>query len=114
MFLQVLQNKEMLRNAENQLNITRENIARRKELIEAGKLAEGEIFEIQAQEAKEELARVQAENQLKLSLLDLSQVLELDHFEDIDVAVPKICSKTSWHCFRPMRFTEVPWITVRK
>ena len=88
-FLQVLQNKEMLRNAENQLNITRENIARRKELIEAGKLAEGEIFEIQAQEAKEELARVQAENQLKLSLLDLSQVLELDHFEDIDVAVPE-------------------------
>lgn len=87
-FLQVLQNKELLRNADNQLQITRENIARRKELIEAGKLAQGEIFEIQAQEAKEELSRVQAENQLQLSLLDLAQVLELDHFQDIDVAVP--------------------------
>ena len=87
-FLQVLQNKELLRNADNQLEITRENMARRKELIEAGKLAQGEIFEIQAQEAKEELSRVQAENQLQLSLLDLAQVLELDHFQDIDVAVP--------------------------
>ena len=87
-FLQVLQNKELLRNADNQLQITRENMARRKELIEAGKLAQGEIFEIQAQEAKEELSRVQAENQLQLSLLDLAQVLELDHFQDIDVAVP--------------------------
>ena len=35
-FLQVLQNKELLRNADNQLQITRENMARRKELIEAG------------------------------------------------------------------------------
>ena len=87
-FLQVLQNKELLRNADNQLQITRENMARRKELIEAGKLAQGEIFEIQAQEANEELSRVQAENQLQLSLLDLAQVLELDHFQDIDVAVP--------------------------
>ncbi len=88
-FLQVLQNKEMLQNAVNQLTITRENIARRKELIAAGKLAEGEVFEIQAQEAKEELTRVQAENQLQLSLLDLAQVLELDHFEDIDVVIPE-------------------------
>ncbi|MHB9056654.1 MAG: TolC family protein [Paludibacteraceae bacterium] len=87
-FLQVLQNKELLLNAENQLKITSENIARRKELINSGKMAQGEIYELQAQEAKEELSRVQAENQLQLSLLDLSQVLELDHFQDIDVVVP--------------------------
>lgn len=88
-FLQVLQNKELLQNAENQLLITRENISRRKELIDAGKLAQGEIYELQAQEAKEELSRVQAENQLQLSLLDLSQVLELNHFQDIDVVIPQ-------------------------
>lgn len=87
-FLQVLQNKELLQNAENQLQITRENIIRRKELIDAGKLAQGEIYELQAQEAKEELSRVQAENQLQLSLLDLAQVLEIEHFQDIDVVIP--------------------------
>ena len=43
-FLQALQNKEMLKNAENQLNITKENIERRTELIKVGKLAEGEIY----------------------------------------------------------------------
>lgn len=87
-FLQVLQNKELLLNAENQLKITSENIARRMELINSGKMAQGEIYELQAQEAKEELSRVQAENQLQLSLLDLSQVLELDHFQNIDVVIP--------------------------
>lgn len=87
-FLQVLQNKELLQNSENQIQITRENIARRKALINEGKMAQGEIYELQAQEAKEELSRVQAQNQLQLSLLDLSQVLEIDHFEDIDIAVP--------------------------
>lgn len=88
-FLQVLQNKEMLKNAENQLNITKENIERRTELIKAGKLAEGEIYELQAQEAKEELARVQAENNLRLSLLDLAQVMNLENYQMLDVVVPE-------------------------
>ena len=87
-FLQVLQNKELLQNAVNQLDLTRSNIERRKELINAGKLAEGELYELQAQEAKEELSRVQAENALQLSLLDLSQVLELNDFRGMDVKVP--------------------------
>lgn len=87
-FLQVLQNKELLQNAITQLETTKENIERRKELIASGRLAEGEVYELQAQLAKEELAIVQAENQLQLSLLDLSQVLELDEFEHIDVILP--------------------------
>ena len=88
-FLQTLQNKELLKNAETQLSITRENIERRKELINAGKLAEGEIYELLAQEAKEELSRVQAENNVKLSLLDLAQVMNLEQGNDLDVIVPE-------------------------
>lgn len=88
-FLQVLQNKELLQNALNQLEITKENIERRQALIEAGKLAEGETYELQAQEAKEQLAIVQAENQLQLSLLELAQVLELNEFRDMDISEPK-------------------------
>lgn len=88
-FLQVLQNKELLKNAENQLQITKENIERRKQLIDAGKLAEGEIYELLAQEAKEELSRVQAENNVQLSLLDLAQVMNLDSSQSIDVVVPE-------------------------
>ena len=88
-FLQVLQNKELLKNAETQLAITRENIDRTKELIQSGKLAEGEIYELLAQEAKEELSRVQSDNNLKLSLLDLAQVMNLEDYSSLDVAVPE-------------------------
>lgn len=87
-FLQVLQNKELLANAENQLVITQENIDRRSELIHAGKLAEGEIFELQAQKAKEEVALVQAQNNLELSLLDLALVMDLEEIGGLDVVVP--------------------------
>lgn len=87
-FLQVLQNKELLQNAANQLDLTRKNMTQRKELIQAGKLAEGEIYELQAQEAKEEFSLVQAENNLQLSKLDLSQVMDLEDFKDLDIVVP--------------------------
>jgi outer membrane protein len=63
-------------------------MTQRKELIRAGKLAEGEIYELQAQEAKEEFSLVQAENNLQLSKLDLSQVMDLEDFKDLDIVVP--------------------------
>ncbi len=87
-FLQVLQNKELLANAENLLAITQENITRRKELIKEGKLAEGEIYELQSQLAKEENALLQAKNNLELSLLDLALVMDLEEVGGLDVVVP--------------------------
>ena len=84
-YLQVLMNKELLQIAENQLLLTRELIVQRQKLIETGKLAEGEIFELQAQEAKENLNRVQADNTLKLSLLDLAQIMDIADFQNFDI-----------------------------
>ncbi|MDR1225363.1 MAG: TolC family protein [Prevotellaceae bacterium] len=86
-FLQVLMNKELLQLAEEQLLLTQAKIERQKSLVESGKLVEGELFELQAQEAKEELNQVQAENFLKLSLLDLVQILELDDSRNLDVVM---------------------------
>jgi len=87
-FLQVLMNKEMLQTAEEQLLLTQARIKQQKSLVENGKLAEGELYELLAQEAKEELNRIQAENSLKLSLLDLAQILELEDFRNLDVSTP--------------------------
>ena len=87
-FLQVLLNKELLQIAVEQLKVTETNIEQKKQLVAAGKLAEGEMFELYAQQSKEEFDRTQAENTLKLSLLDLAQILELADFEKLDVAVP--------------------------
>ncbi|MGB4415592.1 MAG: TolC family protein [Paludibacter sp.] len=87
-FLQVLLNKELLQISENQLELTQNKIEQQKSLVAAGKLAEGEMYELLAQQSKEELTRTQAENSLKLSLLDLGQILELSDFEKLDVIVP--------------------------
>lgn len=88
-FLQALMNKELLRITEEQLAVTREAILQRKALVATGRMAEGELYELQAQEAKEELSRVRAENTLKLSLLDLAQILDLDDFRNMDVLMPE-------------------------
>lgn len=87
-FLQVLLNKELLSISVNQLKLTEAKIAQQKSLIEAGILAEGEIYELLAQQSKEEVNKIQAQNSLQLSLLDLAQILELSDFKNLDVQVP--------------------------
>jgi len=51
-------------------------------------MAEGEIYELEAQKAKEELNRVQAESNLKLALLDLAQIMEIENVSDLDITAP--------------------------
>ncbi|MEI8271643.1 MAG: TolC family protein [Paludibacter sp.] len=93
-FMQILLNKELLQIAEVQLGLTRTKIEQRKGLVAAGKLAEGELLDLQAQEANEEMSRLQADNTLKLSLLDLAQYLEIDNFEKMDVVAPAALSES--------------------
>ena len=88
-YLQVLLNKELLQLATNQLQLTRAKIEQRKVLIDNGRLPEGDLLELYSQEAKEELREVQAGNNLKLSVLDLSQIMEVDDFENLELVVPK-------------------------
>jgi len=93
-FLQVLLNKELMQISTSQLELTKTKIEQRNGLVAAGKLAEGEMYELLAQEAKENQSRIQAENALKLSLLDLAQFLELDRFESLDIVAPDNLSVT--------------------
>ena len=87
-FLQALLNKELLIISENQLESTSADYQRRLALVESGRLAEGELFEVEAQMAREELNRVQAENNLKLAILDLAQIMELESFNNFDIVAP--------------------------
>jgi len=93
-FLQILLNKELLQIATDQLELTKTKIEQRKGLVAAGKMAEGEMYDLLAQESKEELTNLQAQNTLNLSLLDLAQFLELDHFETLDIVAPGNLSET--------------------
>ena len=93
-FLQVLLNKELLQIAVEQLGLTKTKIDQQKALVTAGKMAEGELFTLIAQESNEELSRLRAENTLKLSFLDLAQYLEIDNFNNMDVVVPDNLSES--------------------
>lgn len=88
-FLQVLLNKELLKLAEAQLQFTETKIEERRKQIDNGKMAEGEIYELLAQQAKEKQQLTQANIRLKLSLLDLAQIIEYPNFETLDVIVPQ-------------------------
>ena len=87
-FLQALLNQELLQIAENQLETTEADLQRQSQLVKSDKLACGELYELEAQQAREELNRVQAESNLKLALLDLAQVMELEEFDQFDIVAP--------------------------
>lgn len=93
-FLQVLLNKELLVNAKEQLEVTKVKIEQRKAFVESGKMAEGEVLELIAQQSTEEMNQLKAENNLKLSLLDLAQIMEIENFERLDIVAPDNLSET--------------------
>lgn len=88
-YLQILLNKELVTVTENQLLITRDQIEKTRKMVEAGSLAGGSLLDIQAQAAREEVQLVNNQNQLTMSLLSLSQMLELDSDKGFDIVVPE-------------------------
>jgi len=100
-FLNVLLKKELLQIANEQLSLTRNKVEQQKALINAGKLAEGEIYELVAQEAKEYQAMVEAENNLEQTILELAQVIELDDYKNLDVEIPVDLMNTELNLLNP-------------
>jgi len=90
LYLQILFNKELLRNAESQLEVTKIQAQRIEKLVAAGSQPQGAQYDIEAQLAQEELNRINAKNQLDLSLLNLRQLLLIESSEDFEVVEPSI------------------------
>ena len=90
LFLQVLFNRELLKVNEEQLALSKTQIDRTQELVDVGKVPMSQLFDIKAQVAKDEVSVVQAQNTLKLSLLDLAQNLELERDASFDVESPEL------------------------
>jgi len=89
-YLQVLLNKELVTANENQLNITLQQIEKTKKLVDAGSVAKGNLLQIEAQAAQEELSLITMKNQLETSVLTLTQLLELKTPTGFEVVVPEI------------------------
>lgn len=89
-YLQILFDKELLEVSRRQMDITQGQVNRTKILVEAGSLAKGNLLEIQAQLANEEVAFITSENNIKTSYLNLTQLLELDSVVNFEIEVPEI------------------------
>jgi outer membrane protein len=89
-YLQILFNTELVNNAKRQVEITRQQIIRTKKQVEAGVLAKGNLLDIEAQGANEEVNLVNAKNRLTLSYLDLMQLLDLKSDIQFDIEKPQL------------------------
>lgn len=90
LYLQVLLNKELVKVAENQVELSRQQVTRSELLVKNGKSPDSELYESKALLANDELTLTQARNSLQLALLDLSQALNLEDKEGFDIATPDL------------------------
>lgn len=87
-YLQVLFKQELYKVAISQLELSKEQYARISRLAEVGKAASAEVAEAKARVAQGEMDVVQSDNNYRLQLLDLSQLLELPTPEGFSLAQP--------------------------
>jgi outer membrane protein len=88
-YLLILFNIELVNNAQRQVDISKEQIERTEKQVEAGAMAKGSLYDIQAQGAGEEANLVNAKNNLMLAYLDLMQLLDLEASEEFDIEKPQ-------------------------
>jgi len=89
-YLQVLLNKELVAATDNQLQITLQQIEKTRKLVDAGSAARGNLLQIEAQAAQEEVQLINLKNQLEISYLNLTQLLELKTPEGFEIVIPEI------------------------
>lgn len=86
-YLQVMFNREQLGVQESQFAVSLKELERTKILIEAGVLTTRDIFEIEATIASQQQSVVQAQNNLRLTKINLAQLLLITDYESFDIAV---------------------------
>ena len=89
-YLQALFNEELVKVAQNQVALSKEQMDRKVAFFKNGKASEAEVYEAQSRLAQDEYSLVQTQNNHQLSLLDLSQLLELPSPENFQIVAPKV------------------------
>ena len=84
-FLEILFNKENLKVKKEQLAIDEKRFTRSEEMVNAGTIPRGDLFDLKATVATDKQAIIVAENSLLISKLSLAQLLQLKEFTDFDV-----------------------------
>lgn len=89
-YLQVLFNEELAKVAHEQVALSEEMLKQKTAFFKVGKASEAELYEAKSRAAQDQLSAVQADNEHRLALLDLSQLLELPTPEGFGIVSPSI------------------------
>ncbi|WP_289664956.1 TolC family protein [Flavobacterium panacagri] len=84
-FLQILSNKEDLKVKKEQLAIDEKRFTRSEEMVNAGTIPRGDLYDLKATVATDKQNIAVSENNLLISKLSLAQLLQLKEFADFDV-----------------------------
>lgn len=85
-YLQILFEKENLKIIRSQIQITKDQLQRTNELVDAGVVPRGDLLEIKSTLASDEQRIVRAENQIRIALINLAQILLIKDYENFDIA----------------------------
>ena len=87
-YVQILYNTEISDVAHRQVSIDSAQVARLQALLNAGKASEAQLAQQKATMAQSQLTATQADNNLQLAILSLTQLLELPSPEGFAIAHP--------------------------
>ena len=89
-YVQVLYDYEIVDVAKKQIELDDAQVARLEALAATGKAAQAEVSQQKASRAQSGVTLVQAENNLRLALLDLGQLLEFPSSEGFSIVRPEV------------------------
>lgn len=87
-YVQILYEQEAVKVCQGTLDVAKEQEARGKELVEAGKMSRSELAQLTATVANDEYSLVNAQTMVQDYKMQLKQLLEIDN--DIDITIPEI------------------------
>jgi len=100
-FVQILYNQELLRVAREQSSHDEELLEQIRERLNAGKVSAAEVAAQQATLAQSRQSEIQAEGNLNIALLDLTQLLELPSPEGFSIVTPEVGDPSQTLLMRP-------------
>ncbi len=89
-YLQILYNHELLKSTQEQVDATKLQRDKTQRMFDLGAVSKGNLLDMEAQFATDEVRLVNSQSQYDQSVLSLTQLLELDSVNNFTVADPKI------------------------
>ncbi len=90
LYLQILLNKEIELVALEQVRISDLQVRRTEKMVEAGSLPKGDLLQLKAQLARDQQSLIASQNNVKLTRLQLANILLIQDPSDFDISSPEI------------------------